>query len=209
MSSLPDTRARAEIKAAIRFYLVFLRAVVARQDNVKGVRLGSEIQQVLETVRISLPESERGLLPEAAGWQHAKRFLGSIEDRPASSGFPASSIDRVRDIYLQVLHILLTRLVAQLDDSVVRLLFRLAARDAMLVDGGTAFDHALLKGVPEAYFRQTGVPMDLHPMPIVAQIGGREGERDGRAIPVPFLPFRHFPVHPSPHPSPFYPKKWS
>ncbi|MBM4250035.1 MAG: hypothetical protein FJ149_11550 [Euryarchaeota archaeon] len=165
------------MQEAVRVYLAFLTAIAARQDDVKGVRLRREIQNALETVAASLPDSERGLLPGAPGWQRPERFVASIGDRTEASKIPAPSLDRVRVIYVHVFRVLISRLGAQLDDSMVRLLFRLAARDALQKTGGVASEHMLLEGDPGAHLRQTGPAREIPVKPLIAVRDGAAGFR--------------------------------
>jgi len=140
----------------VRFYLVFLSAVAKRQDDVRGALLQNEIGAALESATDALSKEERDLLPDASCWQQPESFLTSIDDRMKSGDIRAPGLERIRDIYIQVLKELLTNLLGRIDDSMVRLLFRLAARDALREDGNIAMKYSLLKDIPEAYLKQPG-----------------------------------------------------
>jgi len=146
----------AAIKEIVRFYLVFLSAVAKRQDDVRGALLQNEIGAALESATDALSKEERDLLPDASCWQQPESFLTSIDDRMKSGDIRAPGLERIRDIYIQVLKELLTNLLGRIDDSMVRLLFRLAARDALREDGNIAMKYSLLKDIPEAYLKQPG-----------------------------------------------------
>jgi hypothetical protein len=143
------------IKEITDFYLVFLSALVRRQEDVRGVDLREEVRKALESAIGSLHENERWLLP-ASDWQQTESFLLDIDERLAMGEIAAPGTARVREIYVQVLRRLLANLEERLDDSMVRLLFRLAARDAMQEMENIAVQYSLLDGIPGTHLRQPG-----------------------------------------------------
>jgi hypothetical protein len=152
----PAIHETAPIKEISAFYLAFLSALVNRQEDVRGMDLRQEVRKALDSASSSLSECDKWLLP-AGDWQQPELFLSSIDDRMAPGEFMTPGPERVREIYVRVLKELLTRLEGQIDDSLVRLLFRLAARDALREGGHIALKYSLLEGIPEAYLRQSCV----------------------------------------------------
>jgi hypothetical protein len=146
----------AAIKEIVRFYLVFLSAVAKRQDDVRGALLQNEIGAALESATGALSRDEQLLLPDASCWQQPESFLTSIDKGMKTGQIRAPGPGRIRDIYVRALKELLTRLEGRIDDSLVRLLFRLAARDALREDGNIAMKYSLLKGIPDVFLKQPG-----------------------------------------------------
>lgn len=146
----------ATVKRVVKFYLVFLSAVAKRQEDVKGVQLQLKIDEAIRSARNSLPEDERWLLPAAGNRPLSEPNLSSIDGRMASGDCPALEVRRIRDVYVHALHELIGSLGERLDDSLVKLLFRLAARDALQEERLVAMKYSLLDGIPEPYLRQSG-----------------------------------------------------
>jgi hypothetical protein len=135
-----------------QFYIVFLWSVAKRQENVKGLRLQDHITETMGSLIRSLPDNDRWILP--ADWLRPEEYLSSIEGRVASGKAPA--LDNIKSVYTLALQTLMTRLEERLDDSTVRLLFRLAARDTLRERWRFAGEYSLLEGIPAVYLRQLG-----------------------------------------------------
>jgi hypothetical protein len=140
------------IREVAQFYIVFLWSVAKRQEDVKGLRLQDHITETMGSLIRSLPDNDRWILP--ADWLRPEEYLSSIEGRVASGKAPA--LDNIKSVYTLALQTLMTRLEERLDDSTVRLLFRLAARDAMRERWRFAGEYSLLEGIPAVYLRQLG-----------------------------------------------------
>lgn len=136
------------VAGIVRFYLSFLSAMARRQEDVRGMQLGPEIERAFDSERDRLLKPDRGLLPAAGEWQRPAEFISRLDDRLGTN--PVGAVT-VRTIYDQVLQEILSGLKGRLDDSLVRLLFRLSLRDAMKENGDSADMCMLLGGIPRAY----------------------------------------------------------
>jgi hypothetical protein len=154
----------ANVTEIARFYLLFLSGIWERDADVRGGRLRIELSMALESARARLPERERGLLPDPADRLEPDEFLASFERGMASGEIEAPPAMRIRQVYLNALEEILTRLRGPLDDSVVKLLFRLGAKKALRRSRNIAEKYSLLEGIPDIYIRQVG--------PVPFQSGG-------------------------------------
>ena len=148
----PTIQADTTVREVAQFYIVFLWSVAKRQEDVRGLRLQDQISETMESLIRSFPENERWMLP--ADWLRPEEYLSSMDGRVASGKVPA--LDNIRSAYIQALRTLMTRLEERLDDSTVKLLFRLAARDALRERWRLASEYSLLEAIPATYLRQLG-----------------------------------------------------
>jgi hypothetical protein len=150
----------APVPEVMRFYLVFLSGIWERHPDVKEVALRQEIKMALEEAKTKLSEEERTLLPGFAGIAEPEPFLASFKARIALAGATELRIEAIRNAYLTTLVSLLERLSARIDPTVVKLLFRLAAKNALRDGLSLAAGYSLLDGIPENYLRQVGQVTD-------------------------------------------------
>jgi hypothetical protein len=158
---LPAFQERSPAKEIVQFYLSFLSGVAKRQEDIKGVSLQYEIIKALESIADSLPADDKLLVPTVIWWQLPEPFIFVVDTQKTSERYPMTRIDRVKDFYNQVISELIGRLHGQLDESIVRLLFRLAARDALQHWEYLATRYALFEGIPETYLRQPGPSINI------------------------------------------------
>jgi len=137
-----------------RFYRVFLSGILERHPDVRGVRLHTEIRLALDEAREELPGEAGALIPDLSTLLEPGRPADGPEKSPSRRGARGPNIETVRRAYLTVLQRILARLSPRLDSTVLKLVFRLAARTA-LRDGRELVDrYSLLEGIPDHYLRQ-------------------------------------------------------
>jgi hypothetical protein len=153
---LCDDRAAPPVQEIQRFYRTFLSGLLERHPDVKGVQLRAEVCMAVEEARVNLTCEEASCLPEPLSLSEPGRLSDASELALAQGGAGGPDIEIIRRAYLAVLQRILARLSARVDPTIVKLVFRLAARKALKGDPDIVEKHSLLEGIAEKYLRQVG-----------------------------------------------------
>jgi len=131
------------------FYRAFLLGILRHQPEIRGIGLQSEILLAIEEARSGLPARSRACVPDL-------RDIIPGHNPPAGTVLPvrAADIEAIRAANILVIQRIIDRLSTRLDPTVLKLLVRLAARDALKEGSAMAEEHSLFEGIPEDYLRQ-------------------------------------------------------
>jgi hypothetical protein len=151
-----DRREAPPVSEAVRFYRLFISGLLERHPDVKGVHLKTEIGIALDEARAMLPAKAAALLPDTSTLSEPKKFLVAPAPSLERHGIDGHDIGTVRLAYLTVLQKILERLSDRVDPTVVKLVFRLAARKALGERMVLVERYFLLEGIAQNYLRQVG-----------------------------------------------------
>ena len=144
------------VSEAVRFYRIFLAGMLERQPDVRGVRLNAEMGIAIEEARALLPGEAGTLLPDMSSLSEPAKSFDAPEPSLARPGIDGPDIETIRRAYLTVLQRILARLSARMDPTVVKLIFRLAAKNAQRDRMALVDRYSLLEGIAENFLRQVG-----------------------------------------------------
>ncbi|MBM4249797.1 MAG: hypothetical protein FJ149_10285 [Euryarchaeota archaeon] len=142
----------------VRFYVRLLANLLDRSHEAGGRPLRSAALQSIRLVRCSLPEEERFLLSCNQDGVETGPCLRSLERRIMAGELTDADLPRVREAFLRALGAVGDGLKGFVDDSTVKLVFRLAARELLRDGSGLAVRFGLLEGIPHSYLKQVECP---------------------------------------------------
>ena len=146
----------------VRFYLRLLTNILDRCREVGGSSLQDDAREAIARMRLSLPDRERALLVCLREGTDLGGCLRALENRILAGELTDADLEWVRATYLATLRSVMDRLGALVDDSLGKLLFRLASRDLIREGADLAGRFSLLEGIPEKYLKQVELSADAY-----------------------------------------------
>ena len=137
----------------VRFYNHLLNGILYRTLEAGGEPASEELFATFARVRSSLPEKERQLVMCVGTSVDFLPCLERLEMKIMEGNLSDGDVGWVRDAYLRTLHAIIEMLESTLDETLVKLVFRLAVREPIMESGDLVTKFSLLEAIPENYIR--------------------------------------------------------
>jgi hypothetical protein len=137
----------------VRFYNHLLTCILDRTREAGGEPASEKLLSTFARVRSALPERERQLLMCVGTSVDFMPCLERLEMRIMEGKMSDDDVCWVRKTYLRTLQAIIEMLESTLDETMAKLVFRLAAREPIMESRDLVTKFALLDAIPENYVR--------------------------------------------------------